>query len=212
MGKANIKNIIVITVLVIILTFIINAGTGFFAIEDVCTLVIIVVSNLLLMIIFDYKKNDFEKNIKRFRTNVFLVALLISFAEMFSKITDFNSQATMEDIVLAFKPMVIGIYVYLVFINIAQGHEVKIDDGSSKLSKVEYDVIDKSLDKSIKHKKLNLTRRESEIFELLILDLPNKDIGDKLFIAEATVKKHVQNILKKADCGNRVELIDKYKI
>ncbi len=211
MGRANIRNIMLITVLVIILTIVINAGTGFFTLQDVYTLVIIMVSTLLLMVIFDYKKNDYEKNIRRFRANVFLIALFISFSELFSLITDFYAKANMGDVVLAFKPMVIGIYVYLVFINIAQGHNVKIDDDINKLPMVKNDVVDKSLDKSIKHKKLNLTRRESEIFELLLLDLPNKDIGDKLFIAEATVKKHVQNILKKANCGNRLELIEKYK-
>ncbi len=218
MGKANIKNILLITVVVIILTFVMNAGTGFFALKDVYTLVIIVVSTLLLMIIFDYRKNDYDKNIKRFRTNIFLVSLLISFSEMFSKITDYNSKANMGDIILAFKPMVIGIYVYMVFINIAQGHEVNSDevsenkDFAKSVESNEKIVIDTSLDKTKQYKKLSLTRRESEIFELLLEDLSNKDIAEKLFIAETTVKKHVQNILKKADCGNRLELIEKYKV
>ncbi len=59
--------------------------------------------------------------------------------------------------------------------------------------------------------KLNLTRRENEIFELLVKGKSNRDISEELYIAETTIKKHIQNILKKAECGNRVELIEKYK-
>ncbi len=58
---------------------------------------------------------------------------------------------------------------------------------------------------------LKLTRRENEIFELLVKGKSNRDISEELYIAETTIKKHIQNILKKADCGNRVELIEKYK-
>ncbi len=58
---------------------------------------------------------------------------------------------------------------------------------------------------------LKLTRRENEIFELLVKGKSNRDISEELYIAETTIKKHIQNILKKAECGNRVELIEKYK-
>ncbi len=57
---------------------------------------------------------------------------------------------------------------------------------------------------------LNLTRREKEIFELLLKGSTNRVISEELCIAETTIKKHIQNILKKAECGNRVELIEKY--
>ncbi len=60
--------------------------------------------------------------------------------------------------------------------------------------------------------KLKLTRRENEIFELLVKGKSNRDISEELYIAETTIKKHIQNILKKADCGNRVELIEKFKV
>ncbi len=58
--------------------------------------------------------------------------------------------------------------------------------------------------------KLNLTRRENEIFELLVKGNSNRAISEELCIAETTIKKHIQNILKKAECGNRNELIKKY--
>ncbi len=56
----------------------------------------------------------------------------------------------------------------------------------------------------------DLTRREREVFDLALYDLSNKEIAEKLFIAETTVKKHMQNILKKIECSNREQLIEKY--
>ncbi len=74
--------------------------------------------------------------------------------------------------------------------------------------------VDKTDEEDLQSKKmvdnLNLTRRENEIYELLVKGNSNREIREVLHIEEATVKKHVQNILKKAECGNRVELIEKY--
>jgi two-component system nitrate/nitrite response regulator NarL len=50
-----------------------------------------------------------------------------------------------------------------------------------------------------------LTQREGEILELLAKGLSNKEIGDKLFLTEKTVKHYVTNILQKLQVHNRVE-------
>jgi len=50
-----------------------------------------------------------------------------------------------------------------------------------------------------------LTQREVEILQLLAKGLSNKDIGDKLFLTEKTVKHYVTNILQKLQVHNRVE-------
>ena len=54
-----------------------------------------------------------------------------------------------------------------------------------------------------------LTEREIEIC-LLICDymLPNRKIGERLFISEATVKKHTNNIYRKLSINSREELRD----
>jgi DNA-binding CsgD family transcriptional regulator len=54
-----------------------------------------------------------------------------------------------------------------------------------------------------------LTSREIEIVRLIRQGNKYKEIGEKLFIAERTVTKHVQNIYEKAGVSNRVELINK---
>src|SRR5512140_3261891 len=50
-----------------------------------------------------------------------------------------------------------------------------------------------------------LTQREMEILELLAQGMSNKEIGEKLFLTEKTVKHYVTNILQKLQVHNRVE-------
>lgn len=54
-----------------------------------------------------------------------------------------------------------------------------------------------------------LTPREIDISRLIGEGYSYKQIGDTLFIAERTVKKHVQNIFEKVDITNKVQLINK---
>ncbi len=54
--------------------------------------------------------------------------------------------------------------------------------------------------------KLSLTVREREIIMLLIEGYTKKEVGEKLFISELTVKTHIQNIYSKLGVSNRVEL------
>lgn len=50
--------------------------------------------------------------------------------------------------------------------------------------------------------------REREVLVLLAQGIPNKDIADRLHIAEGTVKNHVSNILGKLQAQNRTEAAD----
>lgn len=52
-----------------------------------------------------------------------------------------------------------------------------------------------------------LTRREREIFDLLIRGHSNDDIGSRLFIARRTVETHRQRIMKKLATHSIVEMI-----
>ncbi|WP_090832473.1 MULTISPECIES: response regulator transcription factor [unclassified Bacillus (in: firmicutes)] len=51
-----------------------------------------------------------------------------------------------------------------------------------------------------------LTPRESEILLLVSDGLTNKQIAERLFIAENTVKNHIKNLLEKLNLENRVQL------
>lgn len=50
-----------------------------------------------------------------------------------------------------------------------------------------------------------LSDREREVLIMLAQGIPNKEIADKLHIAEGTVKNHVSNILGKLQAQNRTE-------
>lgn len=59
--------------------------------------------------------------------------------------------------------------------------------------------------------KLDLTNREREIINLLIEGFTKREVGDRLFISEFTVKTHIQNIYAKLGVSNRVELTNYIK-
>ena len=53
----------------------------------------------------------------------------------------------------------------------------------------------------------SLTRRESKVLDLIAEGLRNKEIADRLYITERTVKFHVSSLLHKLDAGNRTEAV-----
>ncbi len=56
-----------------------------------------------------------------------------------------------------------------------------------------------------------LTEREYEVLELLNLGFSNKEVGEKLFISENTVKTHVSNLLLKLNAKRRTQAIKNAK-
>jgi DNA-binding NarL/FixJ family response regulator len=54
-----------------------------------------------------------------------------------------------------------------------------------------------------------LTKREQEILHLIKLGKTSKDIAEMLFLSELTVKSHRQNMMRKFDVKNVVELMSK---
>jgi DNA-binding CsgD family transcriptional regulator len=53
---------------------------------------------------------------------------------------------------------------------------------------------------------LPLTKRESEITQLIATGLTNRQIAERLFIAQRTVDTHVAHILAKLGCSNRAQV------
>ena len=63
---------------------------------------------------------------------------------------------------------------------------------------------DKELNKDLL-KIESLTKREYEVLTLIAEGLNNKDIADKLYISEKTVKNHVSSIFKKIGVNDRIQ-------
>lgn len=52
-----------------------------------------------------------------------------------------------------------------------------------------------------------ITKREKEIFQLLIENKSTKEISDILNISEKTVRNHISNVMQKLDVINRSNAI-----
>ncbi len=64
--------------------------------------------------------------------------------------------------------------------------------------------------KEIDHKKikaLEITSREYEVLQAISEGLSNKEIADKLFLSESTIKTHVSNLLVKLNAKRRTQAI-----
>lgn len=57
----------------------------------------------------------------------------------------------------------------------------------------------------MKESSIPLSERESEVLKFLTLGLSNKDIAVAMGLSPSTVKRHVENILRKLRMKNRVE-------
>lgn len=64
--------------------------------------------------------------------------------------------------------------------------------------------------KEIDHKKikaLDISKREYEVLQQIASGLSNKEIAEKLFLSESTIKTHVSNLLLKLDVKRRTQAI-----
>ena len=62
-------------------------------------------------------------------------------------------------------------------------------------------------------KKSILTKREKEVFELLILNNSTTEIADKLNISEKTVRNHISNAMQKLGVkGRSVAVVELLKL
>src|SRR5467141_2617766 len=64
----------------------------------------------------------------------------------------------------------------------------------------------KPSDNGPRHEKPLLSDREKQIVQLVAQGFRNKEIGEKLFISEQTVKNHLHNIFDKLGVSDRLEL------
>ncbi len=54
---------------------------------------------------------------------------------------------------------------------------------------------------------LGLSKREYEVLQEISKGLSNKEIADKLFVSESTIKSHVSNLLLKLNARRRTQAI-----
>ena len=52
-----------------------------------------------------------------------------------------------------------------------------------------------------------LTKRENEVFSLLITNLTTREIANKLHISEKTVRNHISNVMQKLGVKGRSQAV-----
>ena len=52
-----------------------------------------------------------------------------------------------------------------------------------------------------------LSKREIEVVRMICEGWTNREIGEKLYISEYTVKDHIKNIMRKMEVASRNELV-----
>lgn len=64
---------------------------------------------------------------------------------------------------------------------------------------------------TLKIQELGISNREYEILQEISKGLSNKEIAEKLFVSESTVKTHVSNLFTKLDVKRRTQAIQQAK-
>lgn len=52
-----------------------------------------------------------------------------------------------------------------------------------------------------------LTKREREVFDLLVENKSTKEIADLLFISEKTVRNHISNVMQRLNVKGRAQAV-----
>lgn len=120
-----------------------------------------------------------------------IVALLALF--QLSKYSYATGDLSIEIIIALVALVFLGIGIYL---NKNSLHRVSPSITEINLKKVE---------------ELGISKREHQVLIEISKGLSNKEIGDKLFVSESTVKTHVSNLLVKLDAKRRTQAIQKAK-
>jgi len=168
----------------------------FFKVEDMKLFVILILGTMILILLGTNDLSDWVELSNKFRFNLFLTGMLMSLMLIFNLFGVKISEVQISSMILCLKPMILCLVIYLPVMNVLNRLMVKQNE------KKEPDLSDLR----------TLSRRETEVYEMAIQGFNNKEISVKLYIAESTVKKHMQNILKKTSCDDRHMLINKYEM
>ncbi len=118
-----------------------------------------------------------------------LLILALLFLFQLSKYSVLTGDLKIETViaVIAIVFFFVGVYIHKKSLNKNSSETIEID--TSKI------------------KQLEITNREYEVLKFISEGLSNKEIGDKLFVSESTIKTHVSSILVKLNAKRRTQAV-----
>lgn len=161
-------------------------------------LIFLVVLGTLMLTLTAYKRNSISEMAEYAAFNATIISYITTFLLVFMRLSgDKGYDNILYDTALNCRPLLYGLILNVLLRNEQNTAAVEEKKSDNKIEE------NNSLTNM---KEFGLTGREEEIAILICEELSNKQIADRLFISETTVKKHSSNIYKKTGVGNREQL------
>lgn len=170
---------------------------------DIRLIFLTLLGTLMLTLPFHEKGMKWQELTDIFGRKAIASGFIQAFLLLFSILQNVKDPDEMfGDIALCFRPLLYGFCLFLLFEKPEPKQTVPAADKGSgeEPGKAPPDMHEFA-------KVYRLTRRETEITQLVMQGKSNAEIAGELFISETTVKKHVSNIFEKTGVGRREELI-----
>ncbi|MBL85659.1 MAG: helix-turn-helix transcriptional regulator [Winogradskyella sp.] len=126
-----------------------------------------------------------KKTILVFGLLILAILLLFQFSKYTLTIGNISTEVVVSIIALTF--FFIGIYINKKSLHKSASNSTEVDEN--------------------KIKELDITTREYEVLQYISDGLSNKEIGEKLFLSESTIKTHVSNLLVKLNAKRRTQAV-----
>lgn len=176
------------------------------------------VGTLILTVPFYEKGIGYQEFLYIFGRKSIDTGFIQTFLLFFARLQDdVGYERLLSDIALCFRPLLYG---FCLFILLTEKPERKTAGMTSGQNKADAEPPDnensgkeepKTCHLPDFAKAYRLTRRETEIAQLILQGKTNAEIAGELFISETTVKKHVSNIFEKTGISRREELFIKIR-
>lgn len=164
-----------------------------------------VMLGMIILTASQYKK-EFTKEDLAFslKWNLIFASFLTTLMSILS-FTSSRGQAYMPgwQMTEAILPMLYGSIIYLILSIMFSDSPERSSSRKSHESQDNTDDLTVSFITEQVFRKLGLSNRECHVALKLLENIPNKEIAAQLYISEATVKKHIQNIYQKLGATDR---------
>lgn len=164
-----------------------------------------VLLGMLILTASQYKKTYTKDDIiYSLRWNLIFSSFLTTLISILSSISTMKLSDTGRlDITESILPMLYGSILYLI-LNILFNNPIKVasKENSSESAVKSVNLFEPALSQRI-FIEYGLTNRECHVASKLLENASNKEIAAQLYVSEATIKKHIQNIYQKFGATDR---------